>query len=490
MRQRLQKLLFGRGDGRQTALKNFAWLSASNTGSRFLKALITIYAARRLGAESYGVFSYALGLAGFFIFFKNIGIDAILTREVAKRPGEEHRYFSTALAIEIVLLVITAVLVIFVAPFFSKLDEAIMLLPFVALILIFDDLKDLFVAFFRGKEKMELEAVVVVIANLSVVVLGFLALRYFSTPLALTASYAVASMLGVLAAIALLRPFVSGIIRNFDRNLVAPMLKSAWPIAVGGFASLFLFNVDIVMLGWWKTAHEIGLYSAAQRVVGILSLLPLLVATTALPVFSRFAHAGEGEKIRSTMETILSVLSMISLPLVVGGVILRESLLGFVFGPDYIPAAGAFVILLISIPAAYFMPVLYNLLFAFDKQAKSVSYAIAASLCNVLLNFLLIPKYGILGAAFATSSASLLYTALMWRLGKKMHNFRILPSSLKVICSAFAMGAVVFLLQRSGLHVIANIGISAAFYFSLLYLLKERAVAEMFSLIRPFSANS
>lgn len=489
MRERLMKLMFGKSGGRQTALKNFAWLSASNTGSRFLKALITIYAARRLGAESYGVFSYALGLAGFFIFFKNIGIDAILTREVAKKPAEEHRYFSTALAIEIVLLVVTAFLVIFVAPLFSKLDEAIILLPFVALILILDDIKDLFVAFFRGKEKMELEAAVVVIANLSVVALGFLVLRYFPTPLALTASYAAASMIGVLAAMVLLRPFVKGIVRNFDRNLVMPMLKSAWPIAVGGFASIFLFNVDIVMLGWWKSAHEIGLYSAAQRMVGILSLFPILVATTALPVFSRFAHAGEGEKMKSTMETILAVLSAISLPLFVGGVILREPLLGFIFGADYVPAADAFVILLASIPASYFMPVLYNLLFALDQQAKSVNYAIASSLCNVLLNLLLIPRFGILGAAFATSCASVLYVVLMWQLGKKMHDFRAFPVSLKVVISAAAMGAAVFLLQWSGLHVVANVVISATAYFLFLYLLKDKAFVEILALIRSFGAN-
>ena len=51
-------------------LKNFLWLLVGNSGSRLLKAIIIIYAARKLGVEGYGVFSYALGLAGFFVFLK------------------------------------------------------------------------------------------------------------------------------------------------------------------------------------------------------------------------------------------------------------------------------------------------------------------------------------------------------------------------------------------------------------------------------------
>ena len=55
-------------------LKNFAWLFAGNTGSHLLKAIITIYAARKLGTEGYGIYSYALGLAGFLFLSKTSGL--------------------------------------------------------------------------------------------------------------------------------------------------------------------------------------------------------------------------------------------------------------------------------------------------------------------------------------------------------------------------------------------------------------------------------
>lgn len=93
MVNKLKELLFASGSIKKTVFKNFLWLGMSQVGSRFIRAAITIYSARALGATQYGVYSYAMGLAGFFIFFKNIGVDSIMTRDIAKDPHLERKYF-------------------------------------------------------------------------------------------------------------------------------------------------------------------------------------------------------------------------------------------------------------------------------------------------------------------------------------------------------------------------------------------------------------
>ena len=468
---------------RGTIFKNFAWLFAGNIGGRLLKALIVIYAARKLGVEGYGVFSYAFGLAGFFIFFKNIGVDGILTREVAKQPEKEHYYFSTAFWIEIVLLIITAFLVIFIAPFFSVIKDAIPLLPFVALILIFDDLKDLFVAFFRGKDRMDLEALVVVATNITLVLFGFIALYFWASPKSFTISNAIASFTGVIVAAFLLKSFIKGISKNFSKNLVAPILKSAWPFAVAGFASVFLFNVDIIMLGWWRGVEEIGLYSAAQRIIGMLAIFSGFIATATLPSLSRLAHFDQ-LKMKNVFEGSLKIIFIISFPLVIGGILLSGSIMGFLFGQSYLPATGAFIILLISILAVHIMPIFTNLLFVFDKQAKMINYAIIASICNIALNFLLIPNYGIEGAASATSISFSIYAFLLWRTGKKIFNFKIFFELIKPITAALIMGILVYTLKEMEIHILINIVVSGMFYFLILYLFKEKMLKEILAIIK------
>lgn len=121
---KLKSLFFATDSTKKVVFKNFLWLSVSQVGSRIIRAAITIYAARALGATQYGVFSYALGLAGFFIFFKNIGVDFIMTRDIAKDPESREKIFSTGFWIEIGLLIVTAFLLLFIAPIFSKISAA------------------------------------------------------------------------------------------------------------------------------------------------------------------------------------------------------------------------------------------------------------------------------------------------------------------------------------------------------------------------------
>src|SRR3989344_6751595 len=189
MISRLKDLLFQNRGLRQTVVKNVFWLSVGQIGSRLIRAVIIIYAARILGAAHYGVFSYVLGLAGFFTIFADLGVGPLMTREIAGHPAKRASYFANALWIKFFLLTITAALIIFIAPKFSNLKEAVALLPFVALLVIFDNLRDFTFAYFRGIEKMEKEALLVVVMNTTIAIVGFIILNFYQTAGSLLFAY-------------------------------------------------------------------------------------------------------------------------------------------------------------------------------------------------------------------------------------------------------------------------------------------------------------
>ena len=98
MFQKIKNFLFKNITAKQTVAKNTVWLSISQFGARIIKAAIVIYAARVLGAAGYGVFSYAITLAGFFGIFVDPGINSVLIRDGAKAtPTERQSLFSTTL---------------------------------------------------------------------------------------------------------------------------------------------------------------------------------------------------------------------------------------------------------------------------------------------------------------------------------------------------------------------------------------------------------
>ena len=75
----LKKILLNNSSPRQTIIKNIFWLFSGQTIGRLLRALLLIYAARLLGAESWGAFSYALSIAAFLSIFADLGINGIMT---------------------------------------------------------------------------------------------------------------------------------------------------------------------------------------------------------------------------------------------------------------------------------------------------------------------------------------------------------------------------------------------------------------------------
>ncbi len=479
MISRLKNLLFQNRSTRQTIAKNIFWLSVSQVGSRFIRASILIYAARVLGAEQYGVFSYVLGLAGFFTIFADLGVSPLMTREVAGRPEKRTVYFANAFWLKTILLSLTAILIVFAAPKFSKIEEASFLIPFVALLTIFDNFRDFTFSYFRGTEKMEVEGFLTVIMNVAIAAAGFVILYFSKTAGALLFSY-IASV-GILSAIAFyfIKDELKNVFQNFHKKIFVQFFNDSWPLAFAGLFGVFMLNIDLVILGWWRGAAEIGYYAASQRVVQILYTLPSILASAAFPALSRFVSQNDIEKARRLNEKSMAVLYFVALPLAVGGVVLGAPIIEFLFGKEYLPGAPTFQIfcatLLINFPGA----VIGNLILAHNQQRSSFKYLALGALTNVLFDIILIPPYGIAGSAVATFLSQAVYFIPVWFMMKKKNNFQTLVYLKKMIASAALMGIFSYGLNVFGSPVAVNIVLSAGIYLGLLYLLKENIIYEM-----------
>lgn len=486
MISKLKTFLFKNSSPRQTLTKNIFWLSFSQIGSRFLRAIIIIYAARVLGATEYGIFSYVLGLAGFFTVFSDMGVNSLLMRDVASYPEEKSKYFAASFWIKIILLSIASLLLVFVAPHFSKIGIVISLFSLVALMSVFDGLGEFFSSFLRGVEKMELEALIIVAENIALLIAGFTLLAFAPNAKSLIISYIISLSLGAILAAFFIRKQFLNIFRYFDMDLIKRIISSAWPIAFSSVLGIFMINTDVVMLGWMRTAEEIGYYSIGQRFVPVLLTLPNIFATAIFPILSRFAAQKEQQKEKNLNEKSMALIFMIVLPLILGGVILAAPIIKLIFGESYLPAVPAFRIIIASLIWIFPNVFLTNIVLVHNYQKKIVKYLLLSSLGNIAINIFLIPLWGIVGAAIATFVSQTLYVIPTWIKMKKISNFQILHYLKKIIAAAIIMAGTSLVLNYLNLNVILNIAISTGVYFGILYLLKERVLEEIFILFKKF----
>ncbi|MBI4993493.1 flippase [Candidatus Wolfebacteria bacterium] len=476
---RLKELLFQNRGMKQTIAKNVFWLSFSQIGSRLIRAAIIIYAARVLGAAEYGVFSYALGLSAFFTVFADIGISQILTREITQKPEEEHQYFSTAFWLKIAVLFFTTILIIFVAPHFSKIEAAKNLIPIIALITIFDGLREFSLALFRAKEKMELEALVTILTNISITIFGFIILNFSASAKSLTYSYAFSIFIGFAIGFFIAKNQFIKIFSHFQKKLIKKIFVAAYPITLLTLLGSFMLNTDLIMLGWWRAPEEIGHYSAAQKIIQLLYTLPAILATSLFPIISRYAKNKEIDKTKLIMEKSLIIVFLIAIPVFIGGVILANPIIQFIYGLQYLPAVSSLQILLFTQFLIFPQILLGNFILAHNQQKKLNFPALLGSIANIIFNSLLIPAYGIVGSSIATIIAQGINTSLNWRVAKKISDISILKHLKKIITSAIIMGIFSFILNKFNINIIANIIISTLIYLSALYLLKEKIITEI-----------
>ncbi len=482
MWSKIKSVLLQNKSARQTVAKNTFWLFVSNFGGRLLKAVAIIYGARVLGTAGWGVFSYAITLAGFFTLFIDPGINSLVLRDAAKSSGEEKgSLIATALFMKIVLVILVSLIVIFIAPFFSTLPGAKILLPIVTLVIVFDTFREFFSSVIRSMEKMEWEAGIFLLTNLGIMTAGLIFLRIRPTPVSLSWAYVVGTGIGAVTATIVIRPYLSRLFSNFSIIVAKKIVFSAWPFAVAGALGILLTNTDVLIISWLRNASDVGIYSAAIRIIQILYIIPSILQYSTLPLLARLANTSS-EKFRRGLEQTLSIIFMLSIPIALGGAILSGQIMQFIFGQSYAAGSTAFRILMLTMCVDFPAAIISAALFSYNSQRSLIVASGIGGIVNVVLDLILIPRFGLAGSATATLIAQILLNWYLWHTMKKINYFSVTPLLSRILAAAGVMTIATVLFSSLGVPVLINIAVSGAIYFSALFLLKEPLFWELKSL--------
>lgn len=193
----------------------------------------------------------------------------------------------------------------------------------------------------------------------------------------------------------------------FDKELQVRMLKFGLPLVPAFAISWILTSMDKVMLRAICTYEELGLYSAAFKIVSVLGILQSCFTLFWTPVAYRWHAEGKDGKVFENTGRVIGIL----MTLVCMGLLLVKNMIGLVLGQSFVEAINIFPFLL-----------LYPLLYTLSETTavgigftRKTGYTILSSAlsggANLLLNWLLIPKFGGIGAAMATG---LSYIVFFW----------------------------------------------------------------------------
>lgn len=261
-----------------------------------------------------------------------------------------------------------------------------------------------------------------------------------------------------------------------------PIIRSAWPFAVASALGLLLTNMDILIISWMRSAAEVGIYSAAIRIIQTIYLVPGIFQISTLPIFSRLA-IHDNAKLRVALERTISVLFLIAIPMTIGGIVLGSEVIFLVFGPEFMSGSLAFKILMVTMLVDFPGSIIGNAIFAYGHQKSLIITTAIAGILNVALDLLLIPRFGMTGSAVGTLIAQIASNLYLWHIMRKLNYFEIFPHLAKVTIASLMMGAVAAGLLLLHVEVVLNVLACIVIYFGLLKAFREPLLNEMLAII-------
>ncbi len=468
---------------------------ALNLFNRAIDFAFAAFMLRVLGPDDAGKYYYAIVIFGWFDIITNYGLNALLIRDVARDRAHANRYLVNTTVLRLVLglvvipvlaglLLLRQILPPVVLPFGLGAFQPDRLAPetlwAIALLVlaaapgtVATGLSALFTAY----EKAEYPAAVATLTTLVKVSLGTIALVLGLgfvglAGISIVVNAVTLAVLGVLAWRLFFRPRL-----EFDLGFQRHAVRESFPLMLNNLLATLFFKVDVTLLEPIRGTRQVGWYSAGYKFVDAFNLVPSLFTFALFPVMSRQAHEDKAA-LRRSYTLAIKLLVGVALPLALVTTAAAPLLVGILGGSAYLPfGAQALAILIWSIPFGWINSVTNYVLIALGQQ-RGLTRAFAISLVfNVVLNLLLLPRYGFQAAAAITIASELFEGALFYvYLRPSLGGLTWLLTLWRLWIAGGVMGALALAVWQVNPYLAALAGLAG--YGASLFLLRPFDAAE------------
>ncbi len=428
-------------------------VSASTLGFLFLLAVV---AARYLGPDDFGIFSFALAFVFFFDFLLDPGLYHLLIRQIARDKQQAQQYmlhaFAWKLVISPVVLLLIAVTIHFLHDS-SRIRDAVYL---IALASILKSAKEVYRSGLLAYERFDLEVLSAVIEKGGLFLIGSTVVMLGHGLYGLCWSFVGVRLIDLLVIRHLTKTAFHRSHGRIDIGFLVEMLKAGAPIGFY-YVTLNVYNyIDTVMISVMRGSSEVGLYSASYKIYEGSLLVPVVIGTVLLPRLS-LCHVSDTTAFASLVRTGWKYSLILALLATAIGVPIASDFTLLVFGGAYEESAIALQILLFGAAFAFMVNLLQTVMISIDQQRALLIYAMLGLGLNVLLNIFAIQEYGFAGAATVTVAVeAAVFGMLAYRLSKLAPAIRALSPLVKtVICWVIAGIFSIFFVPRAPSYLIA-----------------------------------
>lgn len=386
----------------EKALTNTGWLFGDKVLRMGVGLFVGVWVARYLGPEQFGLFNYAMAIVALFGSVASLGLNGIVVRDLVKETEAANETLGTTFLLQAIGGLFAFGLAVLAVSFARPNDNlAKLLVAVLGFVMVFkctDVVRYWFESQVKSKYVVWLESGIFLV--LAVVKVGLILMEA-----SLMAFVWAAFAESVLVAVGLLGVFarrggaLSAWRIRYDR--AKRLLKNSWPLILSGIAVMVYMRIDQIMLGQMLGDEAVGTYTAAVRISEVWYFIPSAIVASVFPSIVLAKKQSEG-LYYERLQKLYDLMVLLALGVAIPMTFFSDWLVVLLFGIDYVEAgsvlalqiwSGLFVFIGLASGSWYLTE---------NLQMMAFNRTLLGAVVNILANLLLIPAYGIVGAAIGT----------------------------------------------------------------------------------------
>lgn len=455
--------------------------------SKVLTYVYRIIIARHFGPEIYGVLSLAIMVIGWFIAIFSLGFVEGMIRFIPQYRGKkDFTRINYLINFSILVLSITSILSAIFLYFSSEFiainifntPQLTIFLKVFSFLIPLTIFSNLFLGILRSFELISWYSFLLnVFQNLiKLVILILLIFLGFKTN-SVIFSYFLGTFFLAIAAFLIIKYKIPEILKKV--NLKSKEQKStkkefvlySWPIIFIGVVSSLFYWIDSFAIGFFYGATEVGFYNAAIPIAMLLIFVPELFFQLFVPLINREYTSKNSDSIKELSKQVNKWILIMNLPIFLIIFLFPGAIINLLFGEEYLVATTSLMILSIGFFVYSLSSIGGHLVSMKGKSKIILTNLIITSIINLILNFILVPRLGINGAAISTSFVWILLSILL--LSEAGFYTKILPFRRKmlgiILVSLVPLFTMVFIKNRLELNILSITLLGS--FFVLFYLI-------------------
>ncbi len=429
-----------------TVARNSAFVLSVQLVLKILAFLFNIYVVRRLGDVHFGQYSAVMAYVAIFAIFTDWGMSPYAVREMAQDDRQTGRLLPDIIAIRLLLSLLITIVAPLSALWLGKGNDMVLGILIASAGLLLYAFQGPLNSALTARERLDYTSTFTLVNQLIFWTLGVLLLVKGLGFIGLVvASLVGVAVTGLLSGWTLFKLGVGKLtlsLRRWPR-----LFRAALPFGISGISYVFMQRFDTVLMSFLLTDAAVGWYNVPWTLINMVLLVAQSIAIAMYPSLVR-SYSESPASLPQVVWQSIKYLLIVCLPIVVGGTLLADRIILTLYAAPFANSVPVLRVVLWALPSLFLLELLGRVANTLHLERPAARVNVINAVITVILNLILVPTLGILGAALALVGGRMIRLAQYWRLiGNERLVGRRWDVLGRVTAAAAAMGAAVYLLE-------------------------------------------